>query len=134
MTLLRQSVIPVCWTIVVGVLCGLPGNTFPDLSFWKLLQFDSAAHAFVFMAFTFLWSVALKKQSDSAFIKKNALFIAVISGILYGILIEILQYLVFVRRSAEVSDMISDAFGCILGLVVFKLVYGPVFKGKPVVS
>jgi VanZ family protein len=124
--LIKQTIIPLGWTIIVGVLCGLPGNTFPDLSFWKLLQFDSAAHAFVFTVFTFLWAVALSKQEDFRFLRRNAIWVAGISGILYGILIEIAQYYIFVRRSAEVSDMIADAIGCCIGFIVFRVIYGHV--------
>jgi VanZ family protein len=127
---MRQYIVPLCWTFFVGVLCGLPGNTFPDLSFWKLLQFDSAAHAFVFVVYTFLWAVGLSKQRNSDFLCRNALLAAALSGVVYGVLIEIMQYYIFVRRSAEFSDMVSDATGCLLGYVVFKMVYGPVLKEK----
>jgi VanZ family protein len=131
----RQAIIPFFWTVILGVLCGLPGNTFPDLSFWKFLQFDSAAHIFVFLIFTFLWSVAYKKQRNSEFLYRYGPAISLLTGILYGIVIEILQYYIFVRRSAEISDMISDSVGCIFGYFIFKLIYGPVLsetKGRQV--
>jgi len=67
MSLSRQFIIPFAWTIVIGVLCGLPGNTFPDLSFWKFLQFDSAAHAFVFLCYTFLWVLVLANNVIQTF-------------------------------------------------------------------
>jgi VanZ family protein len=123
MSLSRQFIIPFAWTIVIGVLCGLPGNTFPDLSFWKFLQFDSAAHAFVFLCYTFLWGVGFSKQRHSDFLRRNAIIIAATSGVLYGILIEILQYYIFIGRSCEFSDMVSDAVGCGIGFLVFRGVY-----------
>lgn len=49
-------------------------------------------------------------------------------GIGYGTLIEILQYLVFVRRSAEWTDMLADAIGAGVGVLVFKWIYGRVIK------
>jgi VanZ family protein len=51
-----------------------------------------------------------------------------ILGIAYGILIEILQYLVFYRRSAEWTDMLADAIGCVVGVLVFRWVYGGVVR------
>jgi len=110
------------------VLTGLPGNTFPDMSFWKLLQFDSAAHAFVFVIFAFLWGVAFSKQRDFSFLARHSITIAAIVGIVYGILIEIMQYYIFIGRSAEFSDMLSDAIGCLIGYFLFKMVYGKVLN------
>jgi VanZ family protein len=49
---------------------------------------------------------------------------------LYGIFIEIMQYYIFVRRSAEISDMISDAVGCLVGYLVIKVVYGNTINSK----
>jgi len=126
--LLRQSIIPFSWTLVIGVLTGLPGKNFPDMSFWKLLQFDSAAHAFVFLVFTFLWGVALAKQRNFGFLSRNAVGFAAIVGVLYGISIEIMQYYIFIGRSCEFSDMVSDATGCLIGYFVFKAVYGKVLR------
>jgi len=98
------------------------------MSFWKLLQFDSAAHAFVFVIFTFLWGVAFSKQRDYRFLTRHSITIAAVVGVVYGILIEIMQYYIFIGRSAEFSDMLSDAIGCLIGYFVFKMVYGAVLK------
>ena len=126
----RHLFFPIVWGLIVGLLCGMPGNSFPDLSFWKLLQFDSAAHAFVFAIFSFLWAVAFSKQVSSALLKKWAQPSSVLLGIAYGILLEILQYLIFYRRSAEWSDMVSDSIGCFAGWLAFYLVYRDVLPYK----
>lgn len=126
----KQALIPVLWTLVIGVLCGLPGNTFPDLSLWALLQFDSFAHATVFVIFVFLWSVAFSKQKNNFFLRENGAWLAVMAGIAYGCLIEILQFFIFVRRSAEWTDMLSDAIGCMIGYFVFRAIYRPVLNQR----
>src|SRR6185503_2995319 len=108
-------------------LCGLPGYTFPDLSIWAIISFDGAAHAFVFAIFNFLWTVALYK-SRSRIVLKYGLWPALLGSIGYGIFIEIMQYLVFVRRSAEWTDMIADGIGALAGLIIFRLIYAPLLK------
>lgn len=98
------------------------------MSLWALLQFDSFAHAAVFVIFVFLWSVAFHKQRRFAFFKKNGSWLPVVIGIAYGILIEIMQYLIFVGRDAEWSDMLCDTIGCVAGYFIFRAVYAPVLR------
>jgi VanZ family protein len=125
---MRHYLFPVAWTVIIGVLTGLPGNSFPNMSLWALLSFDSFAHAVVFAVFTFLWSVALCKQTAIPFLRRRGEWIAAMAGIGYGLFIEALQATLYVGRSAEWTDMIADALGCMAGLLLFKLVYTPVLK------
>lgn len=125
---MRHLVFPLAWTVIIGVLTGLPGNSFPNMSLWALLSFDSFAHAFVFAVFTLLWSVALCKQVKYPLLRRSGYRIAALSGVVYGLLIEALQATVYTGRSAEWADMIADAIGCIAGLWLFKLIYNPVLK------
>jgi VanZ family protein len=123
----RHSIFAWTWTAIVGLLCGLPGYSFPDLSIWAILSFDGAAHAFVFCVFSFLWAVSFYK-SRSRIVMRFGVWPVLLFGIGYGTLIEILQYLVFVRRSAEWTDMLADAIGAGVGVLVFKWIYGRVIK------
>jgi VanZ family protein len=126
--LLKHAVFAILWTIVLSTLCGLPGNSFPDLSIWALLRFDSFAHAFVFAAFSFLWAVAFRKQQQFSWLRRHSIITALVFSIVYGVLIEIMQYAIFIHRSADVMDMVSDSFGGLLGLIVFYFIYRPVLR------
>ena len=130
--LLQHSVFAILWTIVLSTLCGLPGNSFPDLSLWALLRFDSFAHAFVFAVFSFLWAVAFRKQRQFAWLYKYSISAAFIFSIIYGVLIEFLQYAIFFRRSADFLDMVSDALGGLIGIIIFYIIYKPVLAQQPV--
>ena len=125
---MRHLFFPILWTIIIGILTGLPGNSFPNMSLWALLSFDSFAHCFVFAVFTFLWSVALCKQTRRPLLRHRGHYIAAGIGIIYGFLIEILQYMVYVGRSAEWADIIADTLGCIAGWALFTIIYGPILR------
>jgi VanZ family protein len=105
----------------------LPGNSFPDLSIWAILSFDGAAHAFVFAVFSFLWAIAFYKSRTRPVLRFGT-WPVLLFGIGYGIFIEILQFLIFYRRSAEWTDMLADGIGAVFGILVFKWVYGGVVK------
>ncbi len=113
---------------MLSTLCGLPGNSFPDLSLWALLRFDSFAHAFVFAVFSFLWAVAFRKQQQIKILYRHSISAALLFSVIYGVLIEIMQYAIFFRRSADWLDMVSDAFGGLLGVIIFWFIYRPVLQ------
>jgi VanZ family protein len=123
---LKHAVPAITWTLVLSTLCGLPGNSFPDLSLWALLRFDSFAHAFVFAVFALLWAVAFCKQRRFELLNRYPLTAALLFSIFYGVLIEIMQYAIFFRRSADWVDMAADAFGGLLGIIAFYIIYRPV--------
>ncbi|RYD83655.1 MAG: VanZ family protein [Sphingobacteriales bacterium] len=126
--MLRHSFFAILWTLVLGTLCGLPGNSFPDLSLWALLRFDSFAHAFVFALFALLWAIAFCKQQEISILRRYPIWSAFLFSIIYGVLIEFLQYAIFFRRSADFLDMVADAFGGFIGVIVFWLIYRPILK------
>ena len=114
----------IIWALLILVLCGLPGQDFPDLSFWKLLSFDKAAHAFVFAVLVLLLIIGFKKQYSFRNLRHHAIKIATTFSILYGGLIELLQGWVFIGRSADPFDFLANTIGCFTGLLLFYMIYG----------
>ncbi len=49
--------------------------------------------------------------------KSNFIWIAM-SGLIYGIAIELVQHFIIPFRSFELSDIIADAIGCALGFMI----------------
>jgi len=108
---------------VILLLGGLPGNSFPNISLWRLLSFDKFAHFFVFAVFSFLWGVAFAKQRKNYLLFDKAPLIACGMGIMYGAIIELLQGTLFVNRSADFIDIIANSIGSALGYVIFMTIY-----------
>lgn len=102
------------WTIIVTFLCGTNGNNFAQitLSFSSLFEIDKIAHFILFGAQTFFIYWGSKNKNAYHSFNQNMLP-AVIIGIAYGIIIEILQATVFPNRSFDVWDMLADAIGCL---------------------
>ena len=66
--------------------------------------------------------VAFKEQDKPSLQRAKAYQIAVITSILYGIFIEVLQGTVFVSRSMELLDMLANSLGALAGILSFRLV------------
>ncbi|MDZ4839434.1 MAG: VanZ family protein [Bacteroidota bacterium] len=125
----KYLVFPILWSLLVTFLCGLPGNNFPKMDFWAILHFDSVAHAFVFGVFAVFWGIGFAKLRVYSI--KTSFNIGIIWAIVYGCLIELMQWKIFVRRSAEFPDMVSDALGAIIGGIILYCIYWPlIYKAK----
>jgi VanZ family protein len=77
----------------------------------------------VFAGFSFLWAVSFCKQRVNLWLFAHCPLVSFILGVVYGALIEILQFYIFRRRSAEWTDILADAIGSGGGVLLFTLVY-----------
>ncbi|SMB95707.1 conserved hypothetical protein [Hymenobacter roseosalivarius DSM 11622] len=82
---------------------------------WELLSFDTAAHAFVFAVLAVLSFFSIRRQSRFPLLRATAVSFVIIGSILFGGLIEILQYSMNLGRHGEWSDLLSDGIGALLG-------------------
>ena len=107
--------IAIVWVVVIAILHAIPGSDFPKFSFSYFFQLDKLIHAVIFMIGVYLFAVALKEQQKIKFLRY-----IVISFIAYGLLLEVLQGLVFIERSADILDWLADTIGVFLGVWIFK--------------
>ena len=110
----------ILWAIFVLILCGLPGNDFPDLSFLEWLRPDKIAHLFLFGIQCLLLLIGISRQNQFPKLLKNAVFYSLTLTILYGAFVEILQDYVFIHRSGDIRDAIANAIGALLGFWIYK--------------
>ena len=107
--------IAIGWVVVTAILHAIPGSDFPVVSFSDFFQLDKLIHSIIFMTGVYLFAVAFKEQQKIQFLRH-----IVISFIVYGLLLEVLQGLVFVERSADIFDWLADIIGVFLGVWIFK--------------
>ncbi|WP_233636135.1 VanZ family protein [Hymenobacter setariae] len=112
------AVPPVLWAIIMLVLTLTPAKEMPRTPDWKLLAFDTAAHAGVFAVLAVLSWVALRQQRRWPALAQRPAMPVLIGSVLFGGLIEILQYLMAVGRQAEWSDLVGDSLGAALALLL----------------
>lgn len=95
------------WTIIILIGCLTPHDQLPDtLLDWS----DKLQHLAIFALFTLLWIEAGYSPG-----------IVVITGILFGGLIEILQYSLPINRSGDWEDLVADSIGAVLGFALSRV-------------
>ena len=120
----RYNLLGILWAILILILYGLPGQDFPDLSFWEMLSFDKFIHAFMFAVLVLLLIVGFKKQYSYKKLRYNSMKVSVGVAFIYGSLLEFFQEILFIERYSDWFDFIANTAGCFLGLSLFYLIYG----------
>lgn len=104
------------WGIVIAVLSLMPGKNMPEV-IWDIANPDKLAHAFVYMILSFLLFRGFYLRGQ---LKRETIIWGLFISIVYGILLEILQYAFFPDRYFELLDIIANIIGSILSLVLIK--------------
>ena len=104
------------WALLIAVLSFFPGNRFPKV---EITRVDLAVHFFFYTVLTFLLIDSHYRESKKVWWGKNPVLSAFLFSISYGILVEILQGTVFVNRSADLTDVVANTFGAIIGWAVY---------------
>ena len=112
------AALPLLWAAVVLVLTLTPANGMPSTPVWELLSFDTAAHAGVFAVLAGLSWFSMRRQQRWPRLARHAGLVVLTGCILFGGLIEVLQFAMHLGRQAEWSDVLGDAIGAALALSI----------------
>lgn len=107
---IKKYYLAILWACISLAACGVNGQSLPEISF-DLIGIDKLAHFVLFGMQAFLIIHAHQRGRNK--IDWRHVHLAVIIGVVYGVLIEFLQFAVFVNRSYDYADMAADALGAI---------------------
>lgn len=94
----------IIWTVIMLIGCLTPHAELPDeLVNWN----DKAQHIAIFAMFALLWRLAGFKLATVAIV-----------GLVFGALIEVLQYVLPINRSADWADLFADSIGVVAGVLL----------------
>lgn len=106
----------VAWTLIIFGLCCMPGQYIPTTSWLELLSFDKFVHAFIFCVMAFLWFIVLVKLNR---VSTLSISFVLLTCIVYGGMLEIMQATLFTNRSADWFDFIANSVGVFVSLWLF---------------
>lgn len=110
----RSLWIAIAWTLLILVACFIPGEDVPKVN---LPFVDKWVHVFIFCGCSFFWYCFFAR---SRFIIGVRIFLGTV---FLGCLVECIQGSGLVRhRSFETADILADATGAFIGLILFVLI------------
>ena len=121
---------PLLWTILVAVLCCLPGRMLPNETGFKIPEFDKLVHAGMFGGFVFLWALYLSKKFTDSRRLLRLFFLFFILSNAFGIGMEFLQKCCIPMRDYDEADIIADMVGAGIGYGLSNLMLLPLLAKK----
>lgn len=127
--MIRNIAFPTIWTTVIIIGSSLSGNTLDQVSLLKIPYLDKLIHFLWYYVLYIAWYLFLLKQNPIRinFYYRIILLICIIG---FGLLIELLQQYLFIKRSAELYDFLADCLGAIIAFITFFNVYQSKLFGK----
>lgn len=102
------------WTLLILVGCMMPSSGVPKV---EIPLVDKWTHFILFGGYSFLWMWRIEIKD------KRSVALVIISGVVYGAVIELLQgLLVMLGRSMEFMDWVADTIGVLLGWFLYAAV------------
>lgn len=112
----------IVWAIFILALCGIPGNQINKVKVIDIPHMDKFVHFFIYYVFTLLLISENNNWKHRRKVTVNAFLIAAAISLGYGALIEVLQKILFINRSADIWDMIANTFGFLLAALSYRQV------------
>jgi VanZ family protein len=113
--LLRNSSLIIALTVSIGILC-LSLIKITSVPTVKVENIDKLFHSLAYFVLASCWLFTYYKKPA----KKYTI---VISCIVFGIIIEVLQMNLTSYRTGDLWDVLANTFGVLLALLVFNLVF-----------
>ena len=108
----------IIWGIFIFIMSSFPGDDIPKSFILNIPFADKIIHFFLYFMLVILIMIGSLRKSKNTLTIRNFLFAFFIS-LFYGILLEILQDLVFTMRSADLMDVAANFAGSFIGLLTF---------------
>ena len=121
---MRHFYFPVFWAVSILFLCLIDTKELPSVTYLELMEFDKLVHIVLFGLLMLSCTVALRKQTKIAWAQKNAMVIALLFSIVYGSVIEVVQFFMVQDRTGELYDVLANGLGALLGILFFRIIYG----------
>lgn len=119
---IKQHINSFLWALIILILCGAPSSEFPSMGFLNIPHLDKVVHFGLYVVFTLLLLSETNTKRKIGELDRKSVFISLIIAIFYGLLIELMQMLVFKSRGAEFWDFVANTIGAIMAVLLYKLV------------
>ena len=115
---LRYHLFTIIWAVIILLLTLTSGGSNANIEF---VYTDKLVHLIIFLVLSFLVIVGVSKQNGIR-VKTKTIITSVLLCMLYGILIEFIQY-TLPQREFDYFDFLANNAGVVFGVLMFYVVY-----------
>ena len=114
------TILFISWVVFITLLSLFSFSVLETKNRIEILYFDKIVHFIFYTVFVVLGSLFLKEKKKESFQLNISIFFTLCTAIVYGLIIEILQYLLPFDRTAEILDVLANTIGAIFGGLLIK--------------
>jgi VanZ family protein len=108
-------VVAIGWLLIITILLCIPGTELPKFKWDNKIWLDKWVHIFLFLVLVLFWCRAYSKIPTD---KKNTFVVITILSVLFGIAMEVVQHYFIPFRSFDLTDILGDAVGSVIGYFI----------------
>ena len=108
----------IVWTLLILQLCLMPGDNLPSTSFLSFKGADKLLHFTLYFVLLILVGKGLVNYFDSSYSSNRIIVIAFLYCLFLGVGIEFLQSIFVPGRSGDFFDVLANATGASVGVVI----------------
>lgn len=108
---LKYQYLSFIWLVLVLILCNMHMDNVPDSQSFFFEGFDKLVHTGLFFVLTSLMLRGKLRQEAAQTLKFSTVVKIVLFSVIFGGIIELLQWKVFTYRSGDWWDLFCDALG-----------------------
>lgn len=111
------TILFISWVVVITMLSLFSFSQMDlDIGGLNIPYADKIVHFTFYLVFAFVGSLSLRERTSGSLGLRKTLIIVLIFAILYGMLIEVLQYTLTTDRMAEFADVLANTLGAFAGI------------------
>ncbi|MCB8965208.1 MAG: VanZ family protein [Bacteroidales bacterium] len=118
---IKRHINSLMWALIVMILCGAPSSSFPTVGFFNIPHLDKVVHLGLYVVFTLLILSETNTKRKIGGLDRKAIIISLSIAITYGLLIELMQLLLFESRGAEFWDFVANTVGATVAVLIYRL-------------
>ncbi|MDF0707493.1 MAG: VanZ family protein [Bacteroidota bacterium] len=112
------------WVVIITVLSLFSFSSMDlDTGTLNIPYADKITHFIFYMVFGFTGCLSLRERTKGSLGLAKTLKIVLVLAIIYGILIEILQFTLTTDRMAEMGDVLANTLGAFSGIGLIRWVF-----------
>jgi|SaaInlStandDraft_5_1057022.scaffolds.fasta_scaffold63853_3 VanZ family protein len=115
---LNKNKYGIAWTLIILLVCLMPGDNLPSSSFLSFKGSDKLIHTTLYLVLIILVGKGLVNYFKSSYSRSRIIVIAFLYCLFLGVGIEFIQSVFVAGRLGDVFDVLANAIGSSIGVVI----------------
>ena len=115
---LNKNKFGIAWTLLILLVCLMPGDNLPSSSFLSFKGADKVIHSTLYLVLIILVGSGLVNYFHSSYSRNRIFVIAFLYCLFLGVGIEFIQSVFVAGRVGDIFDVLANGIGASVGVII----------------